>query len=71
MEPAVIAGVSNYVAYANGNAASFQLVDEAVRTDPSVYPPDEVKKKLHAHLAESQEFSRELNRSWTKVRTGQ
>lgn len=71
MEPAVIAGVSNYVAYANGNAASFQLVDEAVRTDPSVYPPDEVKQKLHAHLAESQEFSRELNRSWTKVRTGQ
>jgi putrescine transport system substrate-binding protein len=71
MEPAVIAGVSDYVAYANGNSASFSLVDEAVRTDPSVYPPDEVKQKLHAHLAESQEFSRELNRSWTKVRTGQ
>jgi len=71
MEPAVIAGVSNYVAYANGNSASFQLVDESVRTDPSVYPPDEVKQKLHAHLAESQEFSRELNRAWTAVRTGQ
>ncbi|HEU0225874.1 MAG TPA: polyamine ABC transporter substrate-binding protein [Steroidobacteraceae bacterium] len=71
MDPEVIAGVSNYVAYANGNAASFQLVDESVRTDPSVYPPDEVKQKLHAHLAESQEFSRELNRAWTKVRTGQ
>ncbi len=71
MDPAVIAGVSNYVAYANGNAASFPLVDESVRTDPSVYPSDEVKKKLHAHLAESQEFSRDLNRSWTKVRTGQ
>jgi putrescine transport system substrate-binding protein len=71
MEPAVIAGVSNYVAYANGNSASFQLVDESVRTDPSVYPPDEVKQKLHAHLAESQEFSRELNRAWTTVRTGQ
>jgi hypothetical protein len=36
-----------------------------------VYPPDEVKQKLHAHLAESQEFSRELNRAWTTVRTGQ
>jgi len=71
MEPAVIAGVSNYVAYANGNSASFQLVDESVRTDPSVYPPEEVKQKLHAHLAESQEFSRELNRAWTTVRTGQ
>ncbi len=71
MEPAVAAGISDYVAYANGNAASFPLVSEAVRTDPSVYPTDEVKKKLHAHLAESQDFSRDLNRSWTKVRTGQ
>jgi putrescine transport system substrate-binding protein len=71
MEPAVIAGVSNYVAYANGNSASFELVDESVRTDPSVYPPEEVKQKLHAHLAESQEFSRDLNRAWTTVRTGQ
>ncbi|MGQ0385060.1 MAG: polyamine ABC transporter substrate-binding protein [Gammaproteobacteria bacterium] len=71
MEPAVIAGVSDYVEYANGNSASFPLVSEGVRTNPSVYPPDEVKKKLHAHLAESQEFSRDLNRSWTKVRTGQ
>jgi putrescine transport system substrate-binding protein len=71
MEPAVIAGVSDYVEYANGNAASFNLINEAVRNNPSVYPPDEVKKKLHAHLAESQEFSRELNRAWTRVRTGQ
>jgi len=71
MEPAVVAGVSDYVEYANGNSASFSLISESVRTNPSVYPPDEVKQKLHAHLAESQEFSRELNRSWTKVRTGQ
>ncbi|MGQ0430713.1 MAG: polyamine ABC transporter substrate-binding protein [Gammaproteobacteria bacterium] len=71
MEPAVIAGVSDYVEYANGNSASFPLISESVRTNPSVYPPDEVKKKLHPHLAESQDFSRELNRSWTKVRTGQ
>jgi putrescine transport system substrate-binding protein len=71
MDPQVIAGVSNYVSYANGNAASLPFLDDAVRNDPSVYPPEEVKQKLHAHLAESQEYSRELNRAWTKVRTGQ
>ncbi len=71
MEPAVIAGVSDYVEYANGNSASFSLINETVRNNPSVYPPEEVKKKLHAHLAESQEFSRDLNRAWTRVRTGQ
>ena len=71
MEPQVIAQISNYVAYANGNAASFELVDEEVRTDPSVYPTPEVKAKLYPSLAESQEYSRLANRAWTSVRTGQ
>ncbi len=71
MEPSVIAAVSDYVAYANGNAASFELVDEAVRTDPSVYPTPEVKAKLYPSLAESQDYSRLSNRAWTTVRTGQ
>jgi putrescine transport system substrate-binding protein len=71
MEPAVIAAISDYVAYANGNAASFDLIDEAVRTDPSVYPTPEVKAKLYPSLAESQEYSRLSNRAWTTVRTGQ
>jgi putrescine transport system substrate-binding protein len=71
MEPAVIAAVSDYVAYANANAASFEMIDEAVRTDPSVYPTPEVKAKLYPHLAESQEYSRLSNRAWTRFRTGQ
>ena len=71
MEPAVIAAVSDYVAYANANAGSFELIDEAVRTDPSVYPTPEVKAKLYPHLAESQEYSRLSNRAWTRFRTGQ
>jgi putrescine transport system substrate-binding protein len=71
MEPQVIAQISDYVAYANGNAASFELIDEAVRTDPSVYPTPEVKAKLYPSLAESQEYSRLANRAWTSVRTGQ
>jgi len=71
MEPAVVAAISDYVAYANGNAASFPLIDEAVRTDPAVYPSAEVKAKLFPSLAESQEYSRLSNRAWTTVRTGQ
>jgi putrescine transport system substrate-binding protein len=71
MEPAVTAGISNYVAYANGSLASLPFIDDGIKNDPSVYPTEDVKKKLHSHLAESQEFSRDLNRAWTKVRTGQ
>ena len=71
MDPAVAAGISNAVVYANGNAASLPLINDDVKNDPSVYPTAEVKKNLHPHLAESQEFSRDLNRAWTRVRTGQ
>ncbi len=71
MEPAVIAAISDYVAYANGNSASFELIDEAVRTDPSVYPSPEVKAKMYPSLAESQDYSRLSTRAWTRVRTGQ
>lgn len=71
LEPAVIAKVSNFVAYANPNALATSMVDESVRKNPVIYPSDEVRQKLFPHLAESSEFSRLLNRSWTRFRTGQ
>ncbi len=71
MDPAVAAGISNFVAYANGNSASLPFIRDEVKNDPSVYPTAEARKNLHPHLAESQEFSRDLNRAWTRVRTGQ
>jgi len=71
MEPEVIAGVSNYVAFANANAAALQFVDDEVKNDLSIYPTPEVMKNLHPDIVESQEFSRDLNRAWTRIRTGQ
>jgi putrescine transport system substrate-binding protein len=71
MDPAVIARVSNKTRFANGNAASLPLVDAQVRDDPAIYPSAEVRARLQPDLAESPEFSRELNRAWTRFRTGQ
>ena len=71
MKPEVAAANSNFVNYATGNAASLALVDEAVRNDPGVYPPPEVKAKLFPDLAETDEFTRLLNRAWTRFTTGQ
>ena len=34
------------MAYANANTASFEMVDEEVRDDPGIYPPEEVKARL-------------------------
>jgi putrescine transport system substrate-binding protein len=70
MRPEVAAKNSSYVNYANSNAASFPLVDESVRTDPSIYPTAEVKAKLVPDLAESPEFTRQLTRTWTRFKTG-
>jgi putrescine transport system substrate-binding protein len=71
MEPEVIAKVTNKVRFANANTASLPFVDEAIRNDPNIYPSAEVRARLHPDLVESQAFSRELNRSWTRIRSGQ
>ena len=71
MEPEVIAQVTNKVRFANGNAASLPFVDESIRNDPNIYPSAEVRARLHPDLTESQAFSRDLNRAWTRVRSGQ
>jgi len=71
MKPEVIAGVSRQIRYANGNAASLAFMDDDLKSDPSVYPPKEIVSKLHPFKAHSQAYSRELNRAWTRIKTGQ
>jgi putrescine transport system substrate-binding protein len=71
MEPQVAANDSNFVNYANGNAASFPLVSDEVKNDPGIYPTPEVKAKLFPSLAYGEDFQRLMNRMWTKFQTGQ
>jgi len=70
MRPDVAAKNSDFINYANGNIASFPLISETVRNDPGIYPPAEVKAKLFPDLAETPEFTRLLNRTWTRFTTG-
>jgi len=71
MDPAVIAKVSGKVVFANGNAAALPLINERVRNDAMVHPGADVRARLHPDLSETPEFSREMNRAWTRIRTGQ
>lgn len=71
MDPEVIAKVTNKVRFANGNSASLPFVDESIRNDPNIYPGADVRARLHPDLVESQAFSRDLNRAWTRIRSGQ
>jgi putrescine transport system substrate-binding protein len=71
MKPEVIAKASNYVYYANGNAASKPLLNEDVIGDPAIYPDDETVARLYTTSPKDQRAQRALTRLWTKVTTGQ
>ena len=71
LRPEVAAKNSNFLKYANGDVPSNPLLDDAVRNDPGIYPSAAVQAKLVAERAKSQEFSRLLNRTWTRFKTGQ
>lgn len=70
LRPDIIAKASNYTQYANANAAATQMVDEAIRNDPNVYPTPEMSKRLFVTTTKGQELLREVNRQWTRVLTG-
>lgn len=70
MKPEVMASITNYVQFPNGNAAATPLVDEALRTDPGVYPSTEVLKKIYTFPDLAPAVQRNMTRSWTKIKSG-
>ena len=71
MTPQVIADISNFKRYANGNAASQPLVLPSVKDDTRIYPPAEQRQKLAVQLADSADQTRAITRVWQKFKTGQ
>ncbi|MDA0894675.1 MAG: polyamine ABC transporter substrate-binding protein [Proteobacteria bacterium] len=71
MDAQIAADITNYVFYANANAASTELVDSEVTSDQGIYPSDEVKAGLFAMKAFSSRYDRIMNRTWTRIKTGQ
>ncbi len=70
LTPEVIAPISDYVAYPNGNSAATPLVDEEIRNNPGIYPTEEASKKLYTFSELSPKVQRAVTRSWTKVKSG-
>ena len=70
LEPKVIAGISDYVHYANGNARADSLVDPALKADPKVYPPAAVIGSLFPLEAMPLKIDRLRTRIWSKVKNG-
>ncbi|TCK07432.1 putrescine transport system substrate-binding protein [Marinobacterium mangrovicola] len=70
LRPDVIAKISDYVAYANGNAAATPLIDEEIRNNPGIYPSDEISEKLYTFADLDPKVIRAMTRSWTRVTAG-
>jgi len=71
LRPEVMASISNYVKYANGNAAADSLVDPALKADTKVYPSPEMMGKLFALEAMPLNIDRIRTRLWSKIKTGE
>jgi putrescine transport system substrate-binding protein len=71
MDPQVTANNTNFVNYANGNAASLPMVSDEVKNDPGIYPTPDVKAKLFPSLAYNEQFTSAMARMWQKFTTGQ
>jgi putrescine transport system substrate-binding protein len=70
LRPDVAAANSNLVEYANANAPSKALIKPEVRDNPSVYPNEEVMKRLFTNTAYDERLQRSVTRIWTRVKTG-
>ncbi|CAB1070592.1 Putrescine ABC transporter putrescine-binding protein PotF (TC 3.A.1.11.2) [Olavius algarvensis Delta 1 endosymbiont] len=71
MEPEVIAGITNYVSYPNGNADAFPFIDKEIREDKAIYPSAETMKGLFTMKNMPPKTSRVRTRVWTQLKTGQ
>jgi putrescine transport system substrate-binding protein len=70
LRPEVAASNSNLIKYANAVSADIQPLSPAVRADPGVYPPPEVRARLTPERPRPPEYQRLLTRMWTRFKTG-
>lgn len=68
LQPEVAEQEARYTGYATGNQAAYNLLDEATRNNPSIYPPGDVLNKLEAGLPLNTEGAKRRKRLWAEVR---
>jgi putrescine transport system substrate-binding protein len=69
LEPRVIAGITNFIHYANDNAAASAYVEPRILGDPAVYPSAAVEARLYHAREVGPALERLRNRTWTRIKT--
>ena len=70
LQPAVMAGISNTVFYANAVPATRPLLRPALADNPDVFPGAAMAARLFRGSEVSSRYERERTRAWTTVTTG-
>lgn len=70
MQPEIMAEITNYVQFPNGNAAATPLLDEAIRNDPGIYPDAATMAKIYTFPDLPAKVQRQMTRSWTAIKSG-
>jgi putrescine transport system substrate-binding protein len=70
LRPEIAARNSNLIKYPSAVLPHLQPLDPAVRTDPTVYPPPEVRARLTPERPRPADYQRLLTRMWTRFKTG-
>lgn len=67
MRPEIAARIVNDVHYAGANQAAFDLIDEKIRTNPAIYPPQEVLDRCEL-IEDLGETTTLLDELWTEIK---
>jgi len=70
LEPQVAANNTNVTHYANPVTPATPLVDEAIREDRTIYPPEEVAAKMFTYAINPPDVDKLYTRLWTEIKTG-
>jgi len=70
MRPEIVAETTNRLGYANANRAAAPLIADAIRNDPGVYPPPDVRARLYTISVPLPAYDRLRTRAWTRIKTG-
>jgi putrescine transport system substrate-binding protein len=70
LRPEVVAKNSNFIGYANAVPASLPMLAPEVREDPTIYPPEELRKRFYTISPADIPYERQRTRHWTRITTG-
>ncbi len=70
LDPEVIAGITEFVGYANPNTEAKQYMEQEILEDESIYPPQEVLDRMYVSQQLPAKVQRVKTRHWTRFKSG-